>query len=109
MVNLVYWVGFSLVRVQRLQIKGVPTVSQVSLEFVVLGRQGRQVRVAGTRVSLLALPSLRYGPFRCVQDSSHHAHFLSIRKEAEEKGQQEHGVLLPGTSTPYLIVQNFVT
>lgn len=76
---------------------------------MVLGRQGRQVQVAGTRVSLLAPPSLGYGPFRHVQDSSHHVHFLSTGMEEEEKGQEEHDVLLPGTSTLYLIVQNFFT
>lgn len=66
---------------------------------MVLGRHGRQVWVAGTRVSLLAPPSLGSGPFQHIQDSSHHVHFLSTSMEEEEKGQEEHDVLLPGTST----------
>jgi hypothetical protein len=41
--------------------------------------------------------------------SSHHVYFLSTGMEEEEKGQEEHDVLLPGTSTLYLIVQNFFT
>ena len=93
---------------QRLQIKGVPTIS--GQPGVRGPGQARQAGAGGRDSgALLAPPSLGYGPFRRVQDSSHHVHFLSTGMEEEEKGQEEHDVLLPGTSTLYHIVQNFFT
>ena len=74
---------------------------------MVLGRQGRQVQVAGTRELFLLHPPWDMALFGV--SSSHHVYFLSTGMEEEEKGQEEHDVLLHGTSTLYLLVQNFFT